>query len=452
MRLARRSSNRVTKMKDRMGIRMVLWLLVLLFIATVNANWLEALLQRDQHDNIINSGDDMELTVDLSSSHKLPKRNELIIRIYNTHDHKVICQSYLVDHMASGVFKCSFTEGKVDFRNGPNYFEMELISSETGKRFARQLIPTIYHLDSTLYDGYQGIKLSNTNVSDYTQNILLSGGLSVGVKWGLDRLLDYIATTQPNYKPPRQPPRPPRRRSTPTTRRSPTATRRKPPAFKNTQTSPRQSTKSNGRLAALSPQNWKNIPRPTLSVSSEQVSALVKTLKYGAGGYLAFLLFTPTMRGGVSVLQRVVPQSMAVLKTAAGVVTSLPPAVGSIASRLLFFRKKYVVVDGYKVSLDSASFQTPPQPVAAAKSNNRNLPGGSLYSRWIRKREQQKKQTKTSSSSSSSTKNRPAAPRSSTPHYKRPKDGWLADAPPLTKARCPLRDFGVPLFVKNEDM
>jgi hypothetical protein len=28
----------------------------------------------------------------------------------------------------------------------------------------------------------------------------------------------------------------------------------------------------------------------------------------------------------------------------------------------------------------------------------------------------------------------------------------LADAPPLTKARCPLRDFGVPLFVKNEDM
>lgn len=421
----------------------LLWLLLLPAIAIVSANWLATLLQRDQQDNLINSGDDMELTVDLSSSHKLPMRNELIIRIYNKHDHKIICQSYLIEHMAAGVFKCSFTENNVDFRNGVNYFEMELISSRTGKRYARQLIPAIYHLDSTLYDGYQGIKLTSTNISTYTNNILAASGASVALKLGLDRLLDYIATTKPNYRPPRQPPRPPRRRHTPTNYRASTASKRIP-VYKNSRLSHSKRSDS-GRMSIVDLQPWRKLPRP----SSQQVSALVRAVQYGVGGYLAWMLFTPTVHGGVTVLKQVVPTSMAVLRTAAGVAKSLPSAVGSLASRLLFFRGKYIVVDGYKVSLDSASFQSP-QP-AAASSNNRDPPtGGSLYSRWIRKREQQSKQTK--ASSSSNVKSRTVVVPRRINRRTRPKEGWLADAPPLSKARCPLRDLGVPLPVKNEAM
>ena len=98
----------------------------------------------------------MVLSIDLSSVAHLPFRNELVIRVYNVLNDRVICQSYMVEQEEDGMFTCSLREPYVEFQNGANYFAMEMVSVQTGKHYLRQTLPTIYHLDSTIYDGYSG--------------------------------------------------------------------------------------------------------------------------------------------------------------------------------------------------------------------------------------------------------------------------------------------------------
>ena len=409
-------------------------------------SWVDLLTRQE---NVVEAGDNMTLTVDLSAADKLSMKNELVIRIFNAHDRQVICESYLTAHIASGTFKCSFNAELVRFRHGPNYFEMELVSARTGKRYARQVIPTIYHVDSAVYGDFRGFVLTAANVTAYTRTVLWAAGGSVVVKWALDAALDAVTTSRPNYRPPRPPPRRPLRRIARTTiygahsQRRTTTPARPAPAAKRGGTR-RRVTRSTGtggsfsvsdRLVALWPHNWK-LPLPNISllyVSAEQMAMITSAIKYGVGGCLALLLLAPTLTAGGAVLGQAIPQS---LSAAGRIVGAIVAPVVTLTSKLLP-RQRYITIDGYKVPLDSVSYRAPaspsPAPLAAAAASAGGS-GGSIYSRWVRAQDAKKKKTRKIAIVS--------APSSPPPPRRRSKpSGWLADAPPLVKPRCPLRQI-----------
>ena len=381
-----------------MKLLLVTFFLILFSITGSLTSWLDYAMLKE--DNIISSGDDMTLTVDLSSADKLPMRSELMIRIFNTNDRKIVCQSLLSEHVALGEFKCTFREGM--WKHGVNTIEMELVSTRTGKRYAREKMDLIY-IDATLINGYPGHGGNIT--AEHTTNILLASGGVVGLKWGLDRLLDFISSTKPNLKPPR-PPRPPRppptiARTTIYTPKPHHTTRIVRPVKKSV---PRQN------------KPW-SVPKPMLSLSTlsdEQIRVMKKTVQYGMSMCLAWLLVTPTVRIGVSLAKNIIPQSIAVAgKVMQGTISTLVYPVHTLASRLLFRQQQYMEIDGVKVSLSSPSFDT---------KHVTTTPDRYSTSRPKRKSPVKKGSIR-----------RPKTPR---------MKGWLSDIPrSLDAPRCPLRDY-----------
>jgi hypothetical protein len=324
---------------------------------------------------------------------------------------------------------------------------MELVSARTGKRYARQVIPTIYHVNSAVHGDYRGVVLTAANVTAYTRTVLFAAGGSVALKWALDAALDAIITSRPHYRPPR-PPRGPRtapKRIARTTIYGAHSTRRtltyaRPPstvvAKRRGGRSAGTSLDIGGRLAALLPYNWK-LPLPNISllyVSAEQMAMITSAFKYGVGGCLALLLLAPTVTAGGAV----VGQSLAAARRVAGAVVA---PVATLASKLLP-GPRYITVDGYRVPLEAVSYRAPtnpaPTPAGAATAG-----GGSIYSRWVRAQDAKKKTTRKVAARSP-----PPVPRQQ--QHSKPS-GWLADAPTLVKPRCPLRNF-VDFPIRSEEL
>ena len=408
--ILRRESAKISRLCEAITMKLLLAIFLLSCMLTGSlTSWLDY-----TPDNIISSGDDMTLTVDLSSAEKLSMRSELMIRIFNTNDRKkIVCQSLLSEHVATGEFKCTFREGM--WVHGVNTIEMELISTRTGKRYAREKMDLVY-IDATLIDGYPGHGGNIT--AEYTTNVLLASGGALSLKWGLDRLLDFIASTKPNLKPPR-PPRPPRPsssnhrpRATIYGRNSKNIRSIHKSKYHHTTRTVRPVKKSIPRQNSKS---W-TIPKPNLSLptlSGEQMRVTKKTIQYGVSMYLAWLLVIPTVKNGVSLAKHIVPQSIAVAgKAIQGTISTLVYPFHTLASRLLHRQQRYIEIDGVKVSLTSPSFNTKHTATTPTpRPPTRTSP--------VKKGSTMKQRSK-----SQKTK------------------GWLSDMPrSLDAPRCPLRDY-----------
>ena len=354
-------------------------------------------LSSGSYDKVLNSGDEMVLSIDLSSVAHLPFRNELVIRVYNVLNDRVICQSYMVEQEEDGMFTCSLREPYVEFQNGANYFAMEMVSVQTGKHYLRQTLPTIYHLDSTIYDGYSGS--INATHPMVLINAMLVSSVSVALKWGMDHLFNHLAKKETHhFFPPATslPPRPwqtiarkqiyrnPHQGSSLThmqqqQQQSPPQQPQQPqqqhpstikssvnphPSQQLQPSAPRKQKKSvqkSNHPGLISPQRrqWK-LPRLT----NEQSKTIGRAMKIG----LMLSLVYPAVKGGTLLFHTMIPQNLSIFhipplnETQAAFMTYM----GSMASRLLRREVKngtttysYKTIDGYDIPLSSPLFGIP---------------------------------------------------------------------------------------------
>jgi hypothetical protein len=75
-----------------------------------------------------------------------------------------------------------------------------------GRAYARQKLPTIYHIDQNLYNGYIGETNVTANNEKLKKSILIAGGLfvipySMKIKKNVDLLLSFIINNYKKYPP-----------------------------------------------------------------------------------------------------------------------------------------------------------------------------------------------------------------------------------------------------------
>ena len=361
------------------------WIVLLLILVITN-------FLSSSGSQLLTSGDEMVLSIDLSSVAHLPMRQELVIRVYNVLTNLVICQRYMVEQEEDGMFTCSLREPLVEFRNGPNYFAMEMVSVQTGKHYLRQTLPTIYHLDNTLYDGYEGSVNATSPLVLF--NTMLVSGVSAALKWGMDHLFNHIADKE-HFPSATISPRPwqtiarkqiyrnPHHGSTLTHMQQteqqqpqqqqhndvkslvhslPSKPFQSPPPSppripkKKMETLPHPSV----RIVAQRRRLWK-LPRLT----NEQSKTIGHALKFG---FMLSLVY-PAMKGSARLFPSIVPQNMSIIHIIPSwnqTQTALMTCMGSIASKLLHreMKKKkneekmysYTTIDGYDIPLSSPVF------------------------------------------------------------------------------------------------
>ena len=395
-------------------------------------------------DKVLNSGDEMVLSIDLSSVAHLPMRNELVIRVYNVLNNRVICQSYMVEQEIDGMFTCSLREPYVEFRNGANYFAMEMVSVQTGKHYLRQTLPTIYHLDSTFYDGYDG-SINATNPMVLINTMLVSG-VSVALKWGMDKLFNHLASKDmmPSFFPPATP-RPwktiarkqiyrnPHHGSTLThiqqqQQQQQHSTDKPKPSKLSTTRLPKQNVKKSNHPRVVSQRrSWKlMLPR----LSNEQSKTIGRAVKIG---FMLSCVY-PLVKGSTLLFHTMIPQNLSIFHIP---LNQTQAALGSMASKLLHREVKkeekkysYTTIDGYDIPLSSPLFGIIPQEEEDTDAISIVSPSSS------------------SLPSSYGTSNVDVSPKNDSNYYNKLLR-WMHSnyrklidtAPPLGKPRCPLRFF-----------
>ena len=78
-----------------------------LLVLCYGQSFTELLKRLTAADNVISSGDNMELSIDVGAAQSMPRKDDLYIKVLNTYDGSTVCQSKLVDHISSGMNSCA---------------------------------------------------------------------------------------------------------------------------------------------------------------------------------------------------------------------------------------------------------------------------------------------------------------------------------------------------------
>ena len=118
-------------------------------------NFLEWLVDQDEASRIVvASGDSMVLYVDVSAAKQFPQREDLHLRVYTVAKNVTLCDAKLFEYVEKGQYPCTVHEKDAQFHTGVNHLELEVYSTLTGTRYAKQRISEIHHMDQVVMDGY----------------------------------------------------------------------------------------------------------------------------------------------------------------------------------------------------------------------------------------------------------------------------------------------------------
>ena len=133
----------------------MLSLFVLQLLNVSGENFLEWLVDQDEASRtVVASGDSMVLYVDVSAAKQFPEREDLHLRVYTVARNVTLCDAKLFEYVQKGQYPCTVHEKDAQFHTGVNLLELEVYSTLTGTRYAKQRISEIHHLDQVVMDGY----------------------------------------------------------------------------------------------------------------------------------------------------------------------------------------------------------------------------------------------------------------------------------------------------------
>ena len=116
---------------------------------------MEWLVDQDEASRIVvASGDSMVLYVDVSAAKQFPQREDLHLRVYTVAKNVTLCDAKLFEYVQQGQYPCTVHEKDAQFHTGVNLLELEVYSTLTGTRYAKQRISEIHHLDQVVMEGY----------------------------------------------------------------------------------------------------------------------------------------------------------------------------------------------------------------------------------------------------------------------------------------------------------
>jgi hypothetical protein len=148
-------------------------------------------------EGVVSHGDTLAFTVDVSDAgnSKLPKSDDVKLRIFNPDGDHTLCEATLFKHVDLGHFPCNFHEADAHFKFGENILQLEVYNEKTKEVYLTQDLAPMHRFDHHIIDGYYDNFVPEFEQGKNTFEVvlvsLMTAGLQQGIQGYVDKSIPY---------------------------------------------------------------------------------------------------------------------------------------------------------------------------------------------------------------------------------------------------------------------